>query len=77
LPTDADLIEDIRKTATDWGVVSNASETAKLSKYGMELGTTIIQENADLVALLADELLVHREMNENSIQVWFEEYRNR
>jgi hypothetical protein len=77
LPTDTDLIEDIRKTATDWGMVSNASETAKFSKCGMQLGTTIIQESADLIALLADELLVRREMNESSIQVWFEEYRNR
>jgi hypothetical protein len=76
LPTDVDGIEDVRKTAVDWAVVSDRAETAKLSERGMQLATAIVQENEDLIALLADELLVQRELNQDSIEAWFEEYRN-
>jgi len=77
LPTDVDGIEDVRKTAVDWAVVSDLVETAKLSERGMQLATAIIQANEDLIAHLADELLLQRELNQDSIEAWFEEYRNR
>lgn len=77
LPSDVGMIQDIRTTAVDWAVAKHVSETATLSKRGMELAAAIILENEDLVASLADELLVHGELNEDAIQAWFEEYRHR
>lgn len=77
LPSDVGMIQDIRTTAVDWAVAKNVSETATLSKRGMELAAAIILENEDLVASLADELLVHGELNEDAIEAWFEEYRYR
>jgi hypothetical protein len=73
LPTDVNQVEDVRKTAVDWQVVSAISETKQLSEEGFALAKQLVEENRDLIAALTDELLDLRVMDEQALLLWYQE----
>lgn len=70
LPTDYAAVLDVRSTAVEWGLVSDAHDTYELSQAGFALAIGLIEQNADLISDLAIELIDVKQIDEAHLNAW-------
>jgi hypothetical protein len=70
LPTDADAIEDVRKTLQSWERPGASDEFEVEASAGRQLAQKLVTEEIARIRRLGDHLVTVQSMNEQEIKTW-------
>jgi hypothetical protein len=72
LPTDADAIEDVRKTLRNWEKLDSSDEVEVEASAGRQLAQKLVIEETARIQRLGDHLVTVQSMNEQEIKTWLD-----